>query len=164
MPSSHSQFLSFFSISLSLFLLIRHKPPPSRSQTGLFDAAYYHKPLTFLQRVLCSAFVLGLAAAVAWSRVYLEYHTPKQVLVGCAAGATIALVWFASTTYLRQAGWIDRGCRSWIGQAGRLRDLVVEEDIAEAGWQKWCKRVESQSTNGKTVSANGKNVKDKKRR
>nr|AEH41552.1 PAP2 domain-containing protein [Endocarpon pusillum] len=89
MPSSHSQFVAYFSVSLSLFLLMRYVPSPSTT----------HSPATFTERLLLSCVACLCAAAVAVSRLYLNYHTPKQVMVGCAAGALSAVAWFLVTTY-----------------------------------------------------------------
>ena len=161
MPSSHAQFLAFFSLSLTLFLLLRHKPPLPLSESTPFDAKYYHRPLTYLQRVFASFLVLMLAAAVAWSRVYLEYHTPTQVLAGCAAGALSAASWFAATSWLRSLGWVDRACRSWLGLAGRWRDLVIEEDVAEAGWRRWCEQIERKD---RSLRVNGTKASSTKKR
>lgn len=137
MPSSHAQFLAFFSVSLSLFLLLRHKPPTS------YQASHYaHQPLSLPQRVLLSIATIVLAAAVAASRIYLNYHTPLQVGVGCAAGVMSAVGWFGVTEWMRREGWVDRGLDSWLGNMGRLRDLVVEEDLAESGWKVWCEKKE----------------------
>ncbi|KAF2136471.1 uncharacterized protein K452DRAFT_302744 [Aplosporella prunicola CBS 121167] len=127
MPSSHAQFVTFFSVYLTLFLLLRHTPHPTHT----------HTPTTFLQRLLLSAAALVSAAAVAHSRIYLTYHTPKQVLVGCAAGAVFAFVWFAVTAYVRRAGWVQWGLDSGFCRAFRCRDLVVEEDLVDAGWARW---------------------------
>ena len=117
MPSSHAQFVAFFSITLTLFLLFRHVPHPTET----------HTPFTFFQRLLLSILALASAAAVASSRIYLNYHTPKQVLVGCAAGAVFAIVWFGFTTYLRRAGWVDWILDLHIARLLRVRDLVIQE-------------------------------------
>ena len=145
MPSSHAQFLFYFATSVSLFLLLRHKPPAFRSgkdkkKIDVFDPAWYQRPLNLVERLLLSCLVFALAASVAWSRTYLQYHTPRQVLVGCGAGLVVASAWFVVTSMLRREGWTAWGCDTWLGQALRLRDLVVEEDFAEAGWQQWCAR------------------------
>lgn len=92
MPSSHSQFVTFFSISLSLFLLLRHMPSPSIT----------HSPISLSERLLLSFVACLCAAAVVVSRVYLNYHTLKQVLAGCAAGAFSAIAWFLLTAYFRR--------------------------------------------------------------
>jgi len=74
---------------------------------------------------------------VAESRIYLNYHTPKQVFVGCAAGIICALGWFVVTSYLRHAGWIDWALDFEIARYFRIRDLVVSEDLVDAGWERW---------------------------
>lgn len=127
MPSSHAQFATFFSIYLTLFLLLRHQPVPSQT----------HTPLTFTQRFFVSVVALMSAASVAASRVYLNYHTPRQVLVGCAAGATIAIAWFIVTVYIRGSGWLDWLLETDIARSLRIRDLVVTEDLMDAGWLRW---------------------------
>lgn len=130
MPSSHAQFVAFFSVTLSLFLLFRHVPHPTET----------HTPFTFAGRLVLSLLALTSAAAVAVSRIYLSYHTQKQVLVGCACGAVFALVWFGLTTYLRRAGWIEWALSTWIARAFRVRDLVVQEDLVDSGWARWEER------------------------
>lgn len=141
MPSSHAQFLAYFSISLSLFLLIRHNPPtPPQSSPSSQPLPYSHRPLNLLQRSLLSVLTMALAASVALSRIYLNYHTPTQVSVGCVAGGACAIAWFGATEWARREGWVDVGLDSWAGRMGRWRDLVVEEDLAESGWNVWEER------------------------
>ncbi|KAF2471154.1 PAP2-domain-containing protein [Lindgomyces ingoldianus] len=130
MPSSHAQFVAFFSLTLTFFLLFRHVPHPTET----------HTPFTFFQRLLLSLVTLAFAAAVASSRIYLNYHTPKQVLVGCAAGAVFAVVWFGFTTVLRRAGWVDWMLDTRLARTGRVRDLVVQEDLVDSGWARWEER------------------------
>jgi dolichyldiphosphatase len=127
MPSSHAQFVAFFFVSASLFLLVRHVP----------DHSTNHSPATFQLRAAYSfLFFLG-SVAVALSRVYLSYHTPAQVIVGYTAGITFAVFWFLFGTYLRNAGWIDWAVDTQLSQMLRVRDLLVGEDLAEGGWQRW---------------------------
>ncbi|KAF2640763.1 DOLPP1 protein [Massarina eburnea CBS 473.64] len=130
MPSSHAQFVTFFSITLSLFLLFRHVPHPTET----------HTPFSFGQRFLLSVVALASAAAVAFSRIYLSYHTPKQVLVGCAAGAIFAVLWFGMTTLVRRAGWIEWVLDTQLARLFRVRDLVVQEDLVDSGWARWVER------------------------
>ena len=131
MPSSHAQFVAFFSTSLTLFLLFRHTPKP---------ASAYHTPLTLTSRALLSLMAVLCATAVAASRIYLNYHTVKQVLVGCSAGAFSAVAWFLFTMLLRRHGWVEWGLFTEGANLFRMRDLVVEEDLAEAGWERWVAR------------------------
>jgi dolichyldiphosphatase len=127
MPSSHSQFVTFFSVSLSLFLLLRHVPTPSTT----------HSPTSLPERLLLSSVACLCAVAVVVSRVYLNYHTPKQVLAGCAAGAFSATAWFLVTTYLRRYGWVEWALDSQVAEMFRVRDLVITEDLVDAGWGRW---------------------------
>lgn len=137
MPSSHSQFVSFFSISLTLFLLLRHKPTnPSHptSQNPLYPS---YPQFTLLERSILSLLSLACAASVAASRIYLNYHTPRQVLVGVLAGAVFAVVWFAVGSWMRRSGWIEWGLDSGVARMVRMRDLIVTEDLQDAGWGRW---------------------------
>ena len=127
MPSSHAQFVTFFSVSLALFLLLRHSPRPSDS----------HSPTTKAQRMLLSAGAVIYASVVSVSRIYLNYHTVSQVLVGCTSGAASAVVWFALTSWVRRKGYIDYLLKRKEVEMLRFKDLVVEEDLAEAGWERW---------------------------
>ncbi|KAL4726084.1 hypothetical protein ACLX1H_006761 [Fusarium chlamydosporum] len=147
MPSSHAQFVAFWSVSLALFLLVRHQPP--RVLKGRADSSV-HRPWSVLERVAVSVAGAAIAAATAWSRVYLNYHTPKQVLVGCAAGAVSAIGWFIIVAVLRQTGWLGWALETPLARAFRVRDLVVEEDMCQAGWEKWEeRRVASRRTKNK---------------
>ncbi len=128
MPSSHAQFVAFFSVSLALFLLFRHTPKPTSA---------YHTPLTLTSRALLSLIAALFSSAVAASRVYLNYHTPKQVLVGCGAGAFSAVAWFMVTTLLRRQDLVEWSLGTNVARTLRMRDLVIEEDLAEAGWERW---------------------------
>ncbi|KAF2203013.1 DOLPP1 protein [Delitschia confertaspora ATCC 74209] len=130
MPSSHAQFVTFFSVTLTLFLLFRHQPHPTET----------HTPYSFFQRLVLSVLALVSAAAVAISRIYLSYHTPKQVMVGCAAGAVFALFWFSVTAYLRRSGWVEWALDTYIARLLRVRDLVIQEDLVDSGWARWEER------------------------
>lgn len=127
MPSSHSQFVAFFSLSLTLFLMFRHLPTPHTS----------YRPSTFIERLSLSLLACFCAGMVAVSRIYLNYHTPKQVWIGFAAGLSFAVVWYLFTTYLRYAGWIEWGLDLDIARQLRFRDLIMTEDLQDAGWGRW---------------------------
>ncbi|KAF2121197.1 DOLPP1 protein [Lophiotrema nucula] len=130
MPSSHAQFVTFFSLTLTFFLLFRHTPHPTDT----------HTPFSFFQRFMLSIVALLSAAAVACSRIYLNYHTPKQVLVGCAAGALFAVFWFGFTTFLRRSGLVEWGLDTHLAKILRVRDLVIQEDLVDSGWARWVER------------------------
>lgn len=123
MPSSHAQFVAFFAVYIGLFILFRHSPTTS-SRSGL-------------SRIILSFVISFGALAVAVSRIYLTYHTVRQVLAGCAVGMVFAGVWFIFTGFLRERGWIDWALEHSIAKLLRIRDLVLSEDLAEAGWQRF---------------------------
>lgn len=127
MPSSHAQFMTFFAVYLTLFLVSRHSP----SYTGSYPYC------DFLLRAAVTVGLCAAAVAVAASRIYLNYHTPRQVLAGCGAGFVCACGWFVITGLLRRSGWIDWAEDLAVARLLRIRDLVVSEDLAEAGWQRW---------------------------
>lgn len=127
MPSSHAQFMTYFAVYMSLFLAFRHSP----SYAGSYPYSDF---------LLRSALIVGLCAsavAVSASRVYLSYHTPQQVLAGSAAGFLCACGWFVVTGLLRRSGWVDWATEMTLCRLLRVRDLLVNEDLAEAGWQRW---------------------------
>jgi len=146
MPSSHSQFVTFFALSLTLWLLFRHIPTSSTTS---------YSPSTLSERVLLSLLACMGAGAVAASRVYLNYHTPKQVLVGVAAGAVFAIIWFLFTTLLRRWGLIDWALETWISRKFRFRDLITTEDIQDAGWGRW----ETRRKARRSIDTNGSSKK-----
>jgi dolichyldiphosphatase len=133
MPSSHAQFVSYFAVSITMFLLLRHNPHAPNTSTT-------HIPTSTLERLALSVLVIAGAAAVAQSRIYLNYHTERQILVGCVVGALFAVFWYLFTTYLRRSGWLDWVLDTPIAKFFRLRDLVVTEDLVDAGWERWQQR------------------------
>lgn len=139
MPSSHAQFIAFFSVSLTLFLLIRHQPSHHASTQSQSNSHLYptYPPTTYLQRLLLSTLALTGAALVALSRIYLNYHTPRQVLVGVCAGAIFAVVWFVACSWARSSGWLEWGVDTRLVRLVRVRDLIVTEDLQDAGWGRW---------------------------
>ncbi|XP_063792554.1 dolichyldiphosphatase 1 [Pseudophryne corroboree] len=85
LPSSHSQFMWFFSVYSFLFLYLR------MHQTN--NARF----LDLLWRHVLSLCLLTAACLVSYSRVYLLYHSWSQVTYGAVAGSILAVAWFAVT-------------------------------------------------------------------
>ncbi|KAH6611098.1 hypothetical protein Trco_001118 [Trichoderma cornu-damae] len=137
MPSSHAQFVAFWSLSLALFLLVRHKPLPRGKSLTRAMILEGGRPWTLAERLAVSLAGAFVAAATAWSRIYLNYHTTTQVAAGAAAGLVFALVWFVVTDVLRRTGWLAWGIELPPARMLRIRDLAVEEDMCQAGWEKW---------------------------
>jgi dolichyldiphosphatase len=61
-------------------------------------------------------------------------------MVGCAAGALSAVSWFLMTMYLRRSGWVEWGLDTRLAEMLRIRDLVITEDLVDAGWARWEER------------------------
>lgn len=148
MPSSHAQFVAFWSVSLALFLLVRHRPRDARHAAAGKNGGVgamgkqrngtgSNRPWTLLERACVSILGFAVAAAVAWSRVYLGYHTTRQVLVGTGAGIASAAAWYVFTGELRRTGWLHWALETRLARAFRTRDLIVVEDMCQAGWEKW---------------------------
>lgn len=126
MPSSHAQFVAFWCVSVALFLLVRHGGGTRTGRSWPLPA-----------RLVVSALAFGVAGAVAASRVYLSYHTPRQVFAGLSAGTVCALAWFGVTYAVRSSGLLGQLLDSHPARLLLLRDLVVEEDPTIAGWERW---------------------------
>lgn len=78
MPSDHSQFMFFAATYVALFAALRWGQPA-------------------IWRAVWIGVAFAFAAVVAWTRVYLMYHTPAQVLVGAVLGSLLGAAWFAIT-------------------------------------------------------------------
>ncbi|KAK7870646.1 hypothetical protein R5R35_009139 [Gryllus longicercus] len=85
MPSSHSQFMWFFATYVIYFVFIRlHHMNNNTLLENLWKTA------------IISSCIL-MATVVTISRVYLQYHTLKQVLSGALVGFIFGSLWFALT-------------------------------------------------------------------
>lgn len=202
MPSSHAQFMAYFAVTVTLFLLLRHSPSGKSilidedmvsseddAKTSALEpislvtsngSNHKRRPTKFMRKggivetvdvndnsaskdlsdpldeaptisaiyrlqlhhprlthSLISTAVIVVAILVAVSRIYLHYHTPSQVLVGCVVGTIFAVAWFAFTEYTRRKGWINWILELQLVRQARVRDLLCEEDLVEIGWQVW---------------------------
>lgn len=61
-------------------------------------------------------------------------------MAGSAAGVFYGVAWFLVTTYLRRHGWVDWALETWLAELLRVRDLVITEDLVDAGWNRWEER------------------------
>ena len=135
MPSSHAQFAGYWALTITLFLLVRYQKTQGTKKTT--TSAARRDTMTLTQRVGISVVAFVVAFLIAGSRVYLHYHTPKQVTVGFVAGLAVGAGWFAATTAVRQLGLLDWALGLPLARYLRLRDLALEEDVLQAGWERW---------------------------
>lgn len=89
MPSAHSQFMGFFCMYTSLRYCLRWK--------GLTNG----------KRLLGILTVAALATCVCFSRVYLQYHTLSQVVVGFTVGLCSGSSYFLAVAILRELKVLD---------------------------------------------------------
>jgi len=137
MPSAHSQFMGFFAMYVGLRLFVFWETSSRNKHAGL-----------------CA--LVGAALLVAWSRVYLGYHSVSQVSVGLSLGAALASVYFIVVVYVRRIG-LARWFLSWrICQRLYIKDSTCEEPLSlQQEYAAWKQRV-----NGKTTAGTQKKKKD----
>ncbi|XP_064649962.1 dolichyldiphosphatase 1-like [Lineus longissimus] len=80
MPSSHAQFMWFYATYLSFFLILR----VHRNYNIIED----------LWKFALALLTYVLAFLVGYSRVYLGYHSPSQVVLGALTGLALGTLWF----------------------------------------------------------------------
>jgi len=134
-PSSHSQWMGYFSTFLVLHFTFRH----SLVSTG-------SRSVDALRRATLYVVLVTLAGAVAYSRYHLSYHTAPQVLWGVGLGVAFALVWYSLLELLPL--WYPRSVLGQMKTAVlanplcawfRLRDgwAIWEDGGNEAQWLRW---------------------------
>lgn len=106
MPSSHAQFIWFFSGYFILFIIFR----------VVEDSKWWKPFLSF-----CS-FIL--ATVVTYSRVYLGYHTTSQVLWGSSIGLVTAFSWFIIVQHILTP-WFPNIATSPLAEFFLLRDTTL---------------------------------------
>jgi dolichyldiphosphatase len=116
------------------------------------------------------SFVVCIGAGlVSMSRVYLRYHTPRQVLIGVGIGAFLGLAWYITVMILRMTGWVD-----WILHVKVIEMLwfkdgdigSLEHDLQQE-WLEWRSQHLKHTISTKNTIIKGKNgitVKEKKRK
>ncbi|XP_041976948.1 dolichyldiphosphatase 1-like [Aricia agestis] len=82
MPSSHSQFVWFFSSYVLYFFIIR------------LHHINNNNIISLLWRVIIVGSCISLSLIVSAARVYLHYHTTSQVVVGAIVGIIFGTIWF----------------------------------------------------------------------
>lgn len=115
MPSSHSQFMFFFSTYTIFFLLKRLKSKSNVLMTSAnvnfvisrtiemifcwfsffyFFRLHHNSPLEKIFRALAIVICLVVTLLICYGRVYLLYHTVNQVIVGAIVGTVAGTLYF----------------------------------------------------------------------
>ncbi|KAF9258940.1 PAP2-domain-containing protein [Marasmius fiardii PR-910] len=116
-PSSHSQYMGYFSSFLILHMFFKHRF--SSSGYPLLDRAF---------RALIYLALLAWAGAVAYSRYRLNYHTPHQIYWGLFIGSSFAVSLYATFELLP----FSSALKSFI-----LTNPVSEFLEIRDGWAVW---------------------------
>ncbi|KAE9396896.1 PAP2-domain-containing protein [Gymnopus androsaceus JB14] len=134
-PSSHSQYMGYFSTFLIFHLYFRHR----FSSTGspFLDQAW---------RILVYVAVSAWGLSVAYSRYHLQYHTPHQIFWGYGIGVVCgALCYVCSELIPRhypnsilgnfKTFLVSNPISSWL----QIRDgwAVWSDGGREDEWQRW---------------------------
>jgi dolichyldiphosphatase len=127
MPSSHAQFMGFIGIYAVCMLLLRHRA------SGQDDKIQRWRDILHAVR---AASVVLVSVAVCLSRIYLAYHTTKQVLVGAVIGLIFGGLWFALYEVLKQAGVVAWLVDTQIAAIFLMRDTEYEMEVEEE-WTRW---------------------------
>ena len=111
MPSMHCQFISFFTLFLSLCLVLRWRVTP-------------------LHRLLYLTALSALLLLTCVSRVYLVYHTASQVVIGAFMGALFGVIWYYFTNWV--SPYVNRVIlHSNVAKYFCVRTLSHLEDAAQ---------------------------------
>lgn len=117
MPSSHSQFMAFWSTYCTLMYLW-HNPPQSMFNLPDTIAKFEKKLVKALG--LCG--VVSCVSLVVASRLYFEYHNINQVIVGLCLGSLLGSLWFTFVCVIRDLGLIN-----WVLH-WRVADILLMKD------------------------------------
>ncbi|KAF7417709.1 hypothetical protein HZH68_000362 [Vespula germanica] len=85
MPSTHAQFMWFFTTYAILFICIRLHHNSNSTISERF------------WRIIIVAACIIVAVLVSYGRIYLQYHSTSQVLCGALVGVTLGVAWFLIT-------------------------------------------------------------------
>jgi dolichyldiphosphatase len=116
MPSSHAQFMGY--ILAYLIALLRYHVRFTEGSS---------RSLPISEKVLkgiCFTMLISVSFLVIFGRVYLNYHTPSQVLVGFICGTMMGNLWFYIYQQCLQWGWIDRLCRLTLAERLMIKNLA----------------------------------------
>ncbi|KAG5440713.1 hypothetical protein PCK2_000149 [Pneumocystis canis] len=120
MPSNHAQFISYLAGYLFMWHFYRAQGLPKR---------IYQRNIIVL---------LILVVSVCFSRVYLQYHSIWQVIVGFFVGVTFSILWFSLISALRWIGIVDGLLHSRLNTYLYIKDTMNEEhQRIQKEWTTW---------------------------
>ena len=93
MPSSHSQFVGYFMMFWCAHF-IRFRPGMSKRKRMQNKKYTSIDSIRSLEHAILVAFIIFGSVMTAFSRYYLSYHTPLQIIVGFSLGMATGLAWY----------------------------------------------------------------------
>ncbi|KAF9096818.1 Dolichyldiphosphatase 1 [Mortierella sp. AM989] len=120
MPSSHSQFMAYFSTYMVILMFRR----------GI-------EPGAIIPQLVCAAVVIW-SGLVVYSRVHLFYHTWQQVAAGTICGCAFALIYYQIVNRIVR----PMGILEWIvdhpwAKLLHIKDTDAIPDLAKFEWEMW---------------------------
>ncbi|CAJ0892985.1 5822_t:CDS:2 [Entrophospora sp. SA101] len=114
---------------------LREKRPTDRLGTG------YGMPLSHAQFIAFLQFLqFYIYITVSYSRIYLNYHTTKQVLFGNLFGSIFALVWYIIIeSLIRPLGFYKYLINTDLARSFYLRDSALVPDVLRFEYIFWAK-------------------------
>lgn len=109
MPSSHSQFMWFFATYMFLFLWVRLRHISYTNtvwiwiwKTGITGACLVATIVVCVSRFVNFLLYLISLLNILFSnqRIYLQYHTMSQVIIGALLGSVLGVLWFLFTQFI----------------------------------------------------------------
>lgn len=79
------------------------------------------------KKVLRITSLLILGGLVCYSRVYLFYHSPLQVLAGVVIGISVGIAWFIFVVLLRDLGIVDLLLDTYPARWFYIKDTAGEK-------------------------------------
>ncbi|KAK9455595.1 hypothetical protein V1511DRAFT_301295 [Dipodascopsis uninucleata] len=119
LPSSHAQFLAYFTTYVTLWMYFRAK-----------HFSRFKRKSRFLG-------LLSLTILVSYSRVYLFYHSWKQVLVGMTLGVCTGSLWFLACVLIRELGILEAILNTEPSRYFCIKDTSLYRSYVKDEFREW---------------------------
>ncbi|EJC99978.1 PAP2-domain-containing protein [Fomitiporia mediterranea MF3/22] len=142
-PSSHSQYMGYFAAFLYMHLFFRHR----FTSTGYWI-------IDTLWRVLVYIGLAVWTGIVCYSRLYLTYHTIRQILWGAGVGVALGVLTYTVTELIPffypdsplgrfRRIFLSHPIITWL----RIKDgwAIWEDGGREAEWLEWRRKWETKN-------------------
>lgn len=139
MPSSHSQFIWYFAVYGTLYLMKNISFHQSIWKVLISNLMLLLAILVSISRWIITLLKLD-CIFIYWLvcyRVYLGYHTLNQVIAGSCIGTCFGICWFALVQLIYSTGIIDTIIDSPLAKIIYLKDMRMIDNVVEWEYQQW---------------------------